>query len=66
MHSLSGHTSIEIMIAEHLGPPQVKSRLLISSNFYIMNFQHFSEMPEIKFQHFQKMSEIHYIKNARN
>ena len=21
MHSLSGHTSIEIMIAEHLGPP---------------------------------------------
>ena len=44
MHSLSGHTSIEIMIAEHLGPPQVKSRLLISSIFYIMNFRHFSEM----------------------
>ena len=45
MHSLSGRTSIEIMIAEHLGPPQVKSRLIISSIFYIMNFRHFTEMP---------------------
>ena len=28
-----------------LGPPQVKCQLLISSIFYAMNFQHFSEMP---------------------
>ena len=27
------------------GPPQVKSRLIISSIFYVMNFRHFTEMP---------------------
>ena len=47
------------------GPPQVKCRLLISSIFDAMNFQHFLEMLEIMFQHFQKMLEIHCIKNAR-
>ena len=28
-----------------IGPPQVKCRLLISNIFYVLNFQHFSEMP---------------------
>ena len=40
----------------YLGPPQVKCRLLISSIFDAMNFQHFSEfialkMLEIKSRH---------------
>ena len=29
----------------HIGPPQVKCRLLISSIFNVMNLRHFSEMP---------------------
>ena len=33
--------------APHIGPPQVKCRLLISSIFDAMNFQHFLEMLEI-------------------
>ena len=52
--------------SELIGPTQVKCQLLICSIFYVMNFRHFSEMPQIKFQHFQIMSELHYIKNARN
>ena len=47
-----------------LGPTQVKSRLLSSSIFDAMNFQHFLEKLEIMFQHFRKMLEIHCIKNA--
>ena len=47
-------------------PTQVKFRVLISSIFDAMNFQHFLEMLEIMFQHFRKMLQIHYIKNARN
>ena len=34
------------------GPTQVKSRLLSSSIFDAMNFQHFLEMLEIMLQHF--------------
>ena len=34
------------------GPTQVKSRLLSSSIFDAMNFQHFFEMLEIMLQHF--------------
>ena len=47
-------------------PTQVKSRLLTSSIFYVMNCRHFLEMLEFNLWHFWKMSEIHYIKNARN
>ena len=50
----------------HLGPTQVKCRLLISSNFYAMNIWHFLEMMEFNLWHFFKMSEIHCIKNARS
>ena len=35
-----------------LGPTQVKCRLLISSIFYVMNFQHFLEMLEFNLWHF--------------
>ena len=35
-----------------IGPPQVKCRLLISSIFYVMNFQHFLEMLEFNLWHF--------------
>ena len=34
------------------GPTQVKFRLLISSIFYVMNFQHFSEMLEFDLWYF--------------
>ena len=50
----------------HLDPTQVKFRLLISSIFDAMNFQHFLEMLEIMLQHFRKKLELHCIKNARN
>ena len=33
------------IISEAIGPTQVKCGLLISSIFYVMDFQHFSEMP---------------------
>ena len=49
-----------------LGPPQVKCWLLISNIFYVMNFQHFSEMLEFDLWYFWNMSEIHCIQNARN
>ena len=52
-------------LLNHIGPPQFKCRLLSSSIFDAMNFQHFSEKLEIMFQHFRKMLEIHCIKNAR-
>ena len=29
----------------YYGPPKVKFRLLISNIFYVVNFQHFSDMP---------------------
>ena len=35
-----------------LGPTQVKCRLLISSIFYVMNFQHLLEMLEFNLWHF--------------
>ena len=54
------------VIFEYQGPTQVKCRLLISSIFDAMNFQHFLKMLEFKLQHFQKMLEIHCIKNPRN
>ena len=44
------------------GPTQVKCRLLISSIFDAMNFQHFLEMLEFNLWYFLKMSKIHYIK----
>ena len=52
-----------LMIFNHraswvIGPPQVKCRLLISSIFDTMNFQHFLEMLKIMLQHFPKMLEI--------
>ena len=53
-------------MVSYYGPTQVKSRLLISSIFDAMNFQHFFEMLEIMLQLFWKMPEIHCIKNARN
>ena len=49
-------------IIAHLGQTQAKCRLLISSIFYVMNFQHFLEMLEFNLWYFLKMSEIHYIK----
>ena len=53
-------------MVSYYGPTQVKSRLLISSIFYVMNFRHFLEIREFNLWHFWKMSEIHCIKNARN
>ena len=50
----------------HIGPTQVKCRLLISSISYAMNFRHFLELLEFNLWHFCKMSEFHCIKNARN
>ena len=50
------------MRISHLGPTQVKCRLLIYSIVDALNFQHLLEMLEIMFQHFQKMLEIHSIK----
>ena len=41
------HDGSQIFFNSDLGPPQVKSRLLISSIFDAMNFQHFFEMLEI-------------------
>ena len=64
--SAFGDTHVRNVENEYISPTQVKCRLLISSIFDAMNFQHFSEMLEFKFQHFQKMLEIHCIKNARN
>ena len=49
---------------EYYGPTQVKCRLLISSIFDAMNFQHFLEMLEIMLQHFREMLEIHCIKKC--
>ena len=46
-------SSLEFEVPIHdLDPTQVKFRLLISSIFDAMNFQHFLEMLEIMFQHF--------------
>ena len=39
------------------GPTQVKCRLLISSIFDAMNFQHFLEMLQIMLQDFRKNAE---------
>ena len=41
----------------HLGPTQVKCRLLISSIFHVMNFRHFLEMLEF---------DLAFLKNVRN
>ena len=49
-----------------LGPTQVKCRLLISSIFDAMNFQHFLEMLEIILQNFKKYWKFIESKNARN
>ena len=49
-------------MVRNYGPTQVKCRLLISSIFEAMIYQHFSKMLEFNLQHFQKMLEIHGIK----
>ena len=42
----------KIVVAMGLGLTQVKCRLLISSIFYAMNFQHFLEMLDFNLWHF--------------
>ena len=50
----------------YYGPTQGKCRLLISSIFEAINFQHFLKKMEIILQNFRKMLEIQRIKNATN
>ena len=45
----------------HIGPTQVKCRLLISRIFYVMNFWHFLEMLQFNLWHFWIMVEFFYI-----
>ena len=45
------HTTYFHFSIHHFDPTQVKCRLLISSIFDAMNFQHFLEMQEIMLQH---------------